>query len=154
MNGWVSSLAVVGENFSIGTGSQVWHFANIEDDVAMGTGSVIGSHCYVGKWTRVGNGVRIQSFVSICRNAVIEDEVFISPHVLITDDKNPRAGNPAYRAEPPVLRKGCSIGAGAIILPGIEIGEGAVVGAGAVVTRNVPPASVVKGVPARLQAVA
>lgn len=148
MNGKISDRAIVGENFRIGRGSRVWHFANVEDDVTVGDGSAIGSHCYVGRGARIGNGVRIQSFVSICRNAVIEDDVFVSPHVLITDDKHPRAGNPNYKAEPPKLRAGCSIGAGAIILPGIEIGMGAVVAAGAVVTRDVPPRVTVLGVPA------
>lgn len=153
MNGKVSPHAVVGENFVMGKGSAVWHFANVEDGVTMGAESVIGSHTYVGRGTRIGDGVRIQSFVSICRNAVIEDSVFISPHVQLTDDKHPVAGNPTYKAEPPVLRSGCSIGAGAIILPGVEIGAGAVVAAGAVVTHSVPAQGTVMGVPARLRLV-
>ena len=149
----ISPHAVVGEGFSIGEGSAVWHFANVEADVSLGNGSVIGSHTYVGRGARIGDGVRIQSFVSICRNAVIEDGVFISPHVQITDDKHPRAGNPGYTAEPPILRAGCSIGAGAIILPGIEIGTGAVVAAGAIVTHDVPAGVTVMGVPAKLRAI-
>lgn len=149
MNGNVSPLAVVGENFRIGRGSKVWAFANVEDDVALGDDAVIGSHTYVGRGARIGNGVRVQSFVSICRNAVVEDGVFISPHVCITDDKHPRAGNPRYDAQPPILKRGCSIGASALIMPGVTIGEGASVGAGAVVTKDVPPAVTVLGVPAR-----
>lgn len=149
MNGNVSSRAVIGERFSLGRHSCVWHFSNVEDDVTMGEGSVIGSHCYIGRGVRIGDGVRIQSFVSICRNAILEDGVFISPHVCITDDKHPKAGNPGYLAQPPILRKGCAIGASAIIMPGVEIGAGAVVGAGAIVTKNVPPAMVVVGNPAR-----
>lgn len=151
MNGNVSSRAIVGENFRIGKGSRVWHFANVEDDVSMGDRAVIGSHTYVGRGVKIGNGARIQSFVSICRNAVIEDEVFISPHVCITDDKHPRAGNPDYHAEPPTLKRGCTIGASALIMPGVVIGEGARVGAGAVVTKDVPPGETVMGVPARLR---
>ncbi len=143
MNGRISPLSVVGENFRMGRNSDVWPFSNIENDVSMGDDSAIGSHCYVGRWARIGNGVRIQSFVSICRNAVLEDGVFISPHVCITDDKYPRSGNSGYSAEPPILRRGCSIGASAIIMPGIEIGEGATVGAGAIVTHNVGPGEVV-----------
>lgn len=145
----ISDHAIIGKGFIWGDNSAVWHFANVEDDVAMGSGSVIGSHCYVGRGTRIGDGVRIQSFVSICRGTIIEDEVFISPHVLITDDKHPKAGNPSYDAQSPILLKGCSIGAGAIILPGIVIGAGAVVAAGAVVTHDVPPKVTVLGVPAR-----
>lgn len=151
MNGRISPHAIIGERFQIGRGSAVWHFANVEDDVTMGQGSVIGSHCYIGRGARIGDGVRIQSFVSICRDAILEDGVFVSPHVCITDDKHPRAGNPEYGAEPPILRKGCSIGASATIMPGVEIGEGATVGAGAVVTRNVAPNETVMGVPAKLR---
>lgn len=148
----ISHLAIVPVGFEPGEGSDVWHFANVESGVTMGKGSVIGSHTYVGGGARIGDGVRIQSFVSICRNAVLEDGVFISPHVCITDDKHPRAGNPGYAAEPPILRKGCSIGASALIMPGVEIGEGAMVGAGAVVTKDVPPGVVVVGIPARARA--
>lgn len=152
MNGNISHLASFGEGFRIGRGSRVWHFASIEDDVWMGDDSVIGASCYVGRGTRIGDRVRIQGLVSICRNTVIEDDVFVSPLVSITDDKHPRSGNGAgYRPEPPVLRRGCSIGAHVVILPGIEIGEYAIVGAGAVVTRNVPPFAVVTGVPARVR---
>lgn len=145
----ISPQANVGRRFIIGKNSHVWHFANVEDDVSMGDGSVIGSHTYVGRGVRIGNNVRIQSFVSICRDAILEDGVFISPHVCITDDKRPRSGNPDYKAEPPILRKGCSIGAGAIILPGVEVGENAMVGAGAIVTKNVGRSVVVRGEPAR-----
>lgn len=154
MNGKVSPHAVVGERFTMGRGSAVWHFANVEDNVTLGADSVIGSHTYVGRGALIGDNVRIQSFVSICRNAVIEDGVFISPHVQLTDDKHPVSGNPNYQAEPPILRAGCSIGAGAIIMPGIEIGAGAFVGAGAVVTHDVPAASLVLGVPAKPRIVA
>lgn len=153
MNGKISDRAVVGDNVTVGARSKVWHFANVEDGVTIGDDCAVGSHTYVGRDTRIGNGVRIQSFVSICRGAILEDRVFISPHVQITDDKHPRAGNPGYKAEPPVLREGCSIGAGAIIMPGVEIGAGATVGAGAVVTHDVPAAGTVMGVPARLRAV-
>ncbi len=135
----------------IGEDSHIWHFANVEADVRMGSGSVIGSHTYVGAGTNIGNGVRIQSFVSICRRTIIEDGVFISPHVCITDDKFPRAGNARYEAKPPILREGCSIGASALIMPGVTIGKGAMVAAGAVVTRDVPEKGVVIGMPARLR---
>jgi UDP-2-acetamido-3-amino-2,3-dideoxy-glucuronate N-acetyltransferase len=150
----IEYVTMIGSGFVIGRNSHVWHFSNVEDDVTMGDGSVIGSHCYIGRGVRIGNGVRIQSFVSICRNAILEDEVFVSPHVCITDDKHPRAGNPGYQAQPPILRKGCAIGASAIIMPGVEIGAGAVVGAGAIVTRDVPPAMVVVGNPARVMVAA
>lgn len=145
----ISHLAVVPLGFEPGAGSDVWHFANVEDGVTMGPGSVIGSHTYIGGGTKIGKGVRIQSFVSICRNAIIEDWVFISPHVCITDDKKPWSGNEGYKAEPPIIKYGASIGAGALIMPGVTIGAGAMVGAGAVVTKDVPAGVTVVGVPAK-----
>lgn len=147
----ISDRAIVGDKCIIL--GDVWHFANVEDDVYLGEGAVIGSHCYVGRGARILAGARIQSFVSVCRGALIESDVFISPHVCITDDKHPRAGNARYSAQPPTLKRGCSIGASALIMPGVVIGEGAVVGAGAVVTRDVPPGVVAIGMPARAREV-
>lgn len=145
----IAERAMIGLNFRSGTGSVVWHFANVEDDVTLGDFAIIGSHAFVGRGTTVGAGSRIQSGAFICRNAVIGSGVFVGPHAVLTDDKNPRAGNAAYRAEPPVLKDGCSIGAGAVVLPGVTVGRDAMVGAGAVVVRDVPDGGTVMGVPAR-----
>ncbi len=145
----ISPHAIIGPNFELGEHGAVWHFANIEDDVIVGAGSVIGQSAYVGRGTRIGVGVHIQSFVFICRGAIIEDNVFVGPHVVLADDKAPRAGNRLYHPLPPRLCAGCSIGAGAIILPGVTIGMNAMIGAGAVVTRDVPGNVTVLGLPAR-----
>jgi acetyltransferase-like isoleucine patch superfamily enzyme len=148
----VSALAVIGANVEMGAHSAVWHFANIEANVSIGSHSVIGSHSYVGRGVQIGDRVRIQSFVSICRRAMIEDDVFISPHCCLTDDKYPRSMNANYKAQPPILRKGCSLGVGVLVMPGVTIGEGAMIGAGSVVTRNVPPHITVLGTPAKAKA--
>ncbi len=145
----ISPHAIIGAGTEIGAGSDVWHFANLEEDVTVGAKSVIGSHAYIGRGAVIGKGVHIQSFAFICRNAAIEDNVFVGPHVVLADDKTPRAGNRLYSPQPPRLCAGCSIGAGAIILPGIVVGENAMIGAGAVVTRDVPGNVTVLGLPAR-----
>lgn len=116
----------------------------IEDDV------VIGSCVFVGRRSVIGAGTRIQHGAFVARGSVIGHNVFIGPHAVLTDDKFPKAGNTHYHAEPPVLEDGCSIGAGAVILPGVIVHHGATVGAGAVVIDNVPPNCVVRGVPGRV----
>ena len=129
----------------------VWAFTVIGEGVLIGPNAVIGSHCYVGKGSTLGQGVHVQSGVFLPNHSTIEDFVFIGPHVVFTDDRYPRAGNTAYFAEPPIVRAGASIGAGAVILPGVEIGAGAMIGAGAVVTHSVPMGDLSYGVPARAQ---
>lgn len=93
-------------------------------------------------------GARISAHVFLPANSVVEEHVFIGPGCVFTDDRLPRAYNKGYLAQPPVLKRGCSVGAGAVILPSVVIGENAMVGAGAVVSRDVPPNTVVRGEPA------
>lgn len=141
--------AEVHESISVPDDSMIWAFAVIEPNVHIGTGCVIGSHCFIGAGTKIGNNVRMQTGVFVPRNTVIEDDVFIGPHVVATDDKYPHAGNRGYIAQPPVIRRGASIGAGAVILPGVVIGPDSMIGAGAVVTRDVDYGNTVRGIPAR-----
>ena len=129
--------------------TKVWSFTVIGPEVRIGPDCVIGSHCYIGRGTTIGRGVHIQTGVFLPNNSLIEDFAFIGPNVTFTDDRYPRSGNKAYFAEPPIVRMGASIGAGAVILPGVEIGASAMVGAGAVVTKNVMLGDVAWGVPAR-----
>lgn len=132
----------------IGERSIVWFFTQIGDGVIIGEDSVIGSCCYIGFKSRLGRGVHIQHGVFLPNRSYIGDDVFIGPGVVFTDDKYPRAGNKNYKPEPPIIGDGASIGAGAIILPGVKIGKRAMVGAGAVVTEDVPDDETVIGVPA------
>ncbi len=127
---------------------QVWQYATICEDTVIGHEVVVGAGAWIGKRVQIGNYCRIQTGAFIPNDTVIGSHVFIGPNVTLTDDKYPRAGNAAYRAEPPVLKDYCSIGAGAVILPGVTVGERAIVGAGAVVANDVRPFSTVVGVPA------
>lgn len=134
-----------------GSNTVIWHFSVLLADVVVGDDCNIGSRVEIGRGCKIGNRVRISSGVFLPPNSVIEDDVFIGPNTVFTDDRRPRAGNKDYHAEPPLLRKGCSIGAGCVVLPSIVIGRGAMVGAGSVVTRNVPDGAVVRGEPARVR---
>ena len=111
---------------------------------------MLGSGSAVGSDARIGAGVLIQTYVMLTSRIVVEDDVFIGPGVVTTNDDQMRRGRPASELEPPVLRRGCKIGGGAILTPSVEIGEGAFVAAGALVTKDVPAHTLVMGVPAKV----
>lgn len=142
----------VDKTAQLGSDVKVWHFAVILADVVVGDNVSVGSRTEIGRGSTIGNGTRISSGVFLPSNSVIGKNCFIAPNVTFTDDRYPRAGNDAYYAQPPILEDGCSVGAGSVILPGIRIGAGAMVGAGSVVTKDVPPQGHVRGEPARTKA--
>ena len=133
----IEKFSVVADSAHVHQTAKVWSFTVIGEGVYIGKDAVIGSHCYIGAGTTIGQGAHIQTGVFLPNNSTIEDYVFIGPNVTFTDDRYPRAGNTGYLPEPPRVRMSASIGAGAVILPGIEIGAGAMIGAGAVVTKDV-----------------
>lgn len=142
---WIDKTATIGEN------STVWHFANILAEVKIGKNCSIGSHTEIGRGSVIGNDCRISAHVFLPSNSILEDRVFLGPGVTATDDRHPIAGNDSYLAEPPYFESGCSVGARSTILPGVRIGCGAMIGAGAVVTQNVNPHEHVRGEPARVK---
>ncbi len=125
----------------------VWHFTSIGFGTTIGDNVCIGSHVYIGNFCTIGNEARIQTGVFLPNHTQIGERVFIGPHVCFTDDKHPRVRS-AYTAQPPTIEDEVSIGAGSVILPGIRLGKGCQVGAGAVVTHDVPPNVTVVGTPA------
>lgn len=139
----------------VGMGVKVWHYAVILADVELGIGVSVGSHCEIGRGSFIGGHSRIGRGVFLPPNSIVGEKVFIGPNVTFTDDKMPRVpdgDDPPYNAQPPIIEDNAAIGAGAVILPGVRIGYGALVGAGAVVTKDVPRLTIVLGSPARLKA--
>jgi len=128
---------------------KVYPGATVCEGVTFGAGCVVGTNAYVGKYCQLGERVRIQHGAFIPNRTIIGHRVFIGPNSTMTDDAWPRVDNPHYDAQPPILEDDCNIGAGAILLPGVRIGHHATVGAGAVVTKDVAPYTVVVGCPAR-----
>lgn len=126
-----------------------WGFSTIGAGVVLGDHVVIGSCCYVGRDSHLGSDVHLNHGVFLPNGSQIGDRVFFGPNVTCTDDKHPRVNNPDYHAEPPIIEDDANIGAGAVILPGIRLGRGCTVGAGAVVTRDVPAGETWTGIPAR-----
>lgn len=123
---------------TLGTNVRVWHFARILQDVVIDDDVSIGSGAEIGRGSVIGARTRISANVFLPPNSHVGSNVFIGPGVIFTDDRYPRANNPGYKAEPPYIHSGASIGAGAVILPNVIVHSFATIGAGAVVTKSVP----------------
>ena len=132
----------IGKNFQTGHNVLIRENTSIGDNVSIGTNSVIEGN------TSIGNNVNIQSNVFVPLNTTIGDFVFVGPNAVLTNDKYPIRKDLTLKG--PVVQKGVSIGANAIILPGIEIGEGSMIAAGALVTTNIPPWKLAIGSPAKI----
>jgi acetyltransferase-like isoleucine patch superfamily enzyme len=147
----IHSKSEVHETAQLGQNVTVWQFASILADCVIGDDVSIGACAEIGRGTQVGNGTRISAHVFLPSGSQVGERVFIGPGAMFADDAHPRAGNTNYIASPPILEDGCSIGMGAIILPGVRIGLGALIGAGSIVTRDVAPHEHVRGEPARVK---
>ena len=132
----------------IGPGTRVWQFAVVLKGARIGRDCNICAHTFVENGVTIGDRVTVKSGVYLWDGVTVEDDVFIGPQAAFTNDRKPRS---RVRApfEPTLLKAGCSIGAGAVILPGVTIGRGAMIGAGAVVTKSVPDGETWAGNPAR-----
>lgn len=148
---YIHPTAVVEDDVEIGEGTRIWHFVHVRKGARIGRNCTIGKGVYIDVGVKIGNNVKIQNFASVYRGVTIEDDVFIGPHATFTNDLYPRSFNRKWQVIPTIVRKGASIGANATIVCGIIIGEYAMVGAGAVVTKDVPPFGLVYGNPARLK---
>jgi UDP-2-acetamido-3-amino-2,3-dideoxy-glucuronate N-acetyltransferase len=147
---FVHPTAVVDQPCEIGAGTKIWHFSHIMKNARIGERCIFGQNVNVDGGVVVGNNVKVQNNVSIYTGMVIEDDVFLGPSCVLTNVSNPRSQvNRHSLYEKTTLRKGCSIGANATVLSGVTVGRYAFVGAGAVVTKDVPDYALVLGNPAR-----
>ncbi len=138
------------ESKTIGEGSKIWAFAHILPSAQIGKDCNICDHTFIENDVKIGDRVTIKCGVQLWDGLIVEDDVFVGPNVAFTNDKFPRSKVYPEKFLKTIIHKGASIGANATVLPGITIGQGAMVGAGAVVTRSVPPNVVVSGNPARI----
>lgn len=146
---YVHPTADVEEGARIGAGTKIWHLVHVRSTAAIGAECILGRGVYVDADVVIGDRVKIQNNVSVYKGVTIEDEVFVGPSAVFTNDLRPRAQNPDWQITPTLVRRGASIGANATLVCGIEVGSYAMVAAGAVVTRDVAPYQLVAGNPAR-----
>lgn len=154
----IHPTADVSPDALIGEGTRVWHGVQVRERASIGRDCILGKGVYVDADVVVGDRCKIENRASLFHGLVVEDGVFIGPHAVFANDRFPRAVNPDgslktdadWTEEPVLVRAGASIGAGAIVLPGVTVGAWAMVGAGAVVASDVPPHAIVKGNPARI----
>ena len=141
--------ACIDKGAIIGSGTKVWHWTHICSGAIIGENCTIGQNVFIGDNAIIGNGVKIQNNVSIYDQVVIKDDVFCGPSVVFTNVYNPRAFIPRKdKYQKTVINKGVTIGANSTLICGIEVGEYAFIGAGALVNKSVPDYALIVGVPA------
>ncbi len=150
MGYFAHETAVIDEGCTIGEGTKIWHFSHIMPNCVLGERCNIGQNVVVSPEVILGNNVKVQNNVSIYTGVICEDDVFLGPSMVFTNVINPRSGvNRKDQYAKTIVRKGVSIGANATIVCGKEIGEYAFIGAGSVVTKEIPAYALVVGNPAR-----
>ena len=144
----IDPLADVAAGASVGPGTTVWQFVVVLDRAMIGSDCNLSAHTLVEGGAILGDRVTLKSGVYVWDGVTLEDDVFCGPNATFTNDRNPRSKQP-FNLERTLVKRGASIGAGAVVLPGVTIGERAMIGAGAVVTHDVPDDATVVGNPAR-----
>ncbi|MCI9278492.1 N-acetyltransferase [bacterium D16-50] len=147
---FVHDTAIVSDGAVIGKGSKIWVNSQIRENVVIGSNVIISKDTYIDATVVIGNNVKIQNGVSVFHGVTIEDDVFVGPNVTFTNDMFPRAFSEDWKVYETRVCKGASIGANSTVVCGNVIGEYAMVGAGSVVTKDVPPHALVVGNPAKM----
>ena len=150
MDYFIHESSYLDKDAKVGKGTRIWHFCHIMSGAVIGERCSLGQNVFVADGVVIGSNVKVQNNVSVYTGTVIEDDVFLGPSCVLTNVTNPRSQvNRHSLYEKTLLRRGCSIGANATIVCGVTIGCYAFVGAGAVVTKDVPDYALVTGVPAK-----
>ena len=157
MSLFVHATADIGDHVTLGDNTKVWHYAQVRENANLGQGCVVGRGAYIGTGVHLGSNCKIQNYALVYEPAFLEDGVFVGPAAVLTNDLFPRAVTPQLELKSsedwtPVgvtVRTGASIGARAVCIAPVTIGKWAVIGAGSVVTKDVPDFALMVGVPAR-----
>lgn len=147
----IPRTSIIDEPSSIGEGTRVWNYVHIRENAEIGKDCVIADYVYVGRGVKVGNGVKLENRATIFEGVTIEDKVFVGPNVTFTNDFIPRSFSLNWKITPTVVKKGASIGAGTVIVCGKTIGKYALIGAGSVITEDIPSHALAYGNPARIR---
>jgi UDP-2-acetamido-3-amino-2,3-dideoxy-glucuronate N-acetyltransferase len=152
-NFYVHKTSIVDENVEIGENTKIWHFSHIQPGAIIGRNCSVGQNVNIANNVKIGNHVKIQNNVSVYEGVELEDYVFCGPSMVFTNVKLPRSEFPqrgSSHYSKTIVKKSASIGANATIVCGVTIGEYAMIGSGAVVTKDVPPFHLVVGNPAKI----
>lgn len=147
----VEPTSIVDENALIGDGTRVWNFVHVREKAVIGKNCVLGDYVYVGRGVKLGDSVKLENRATVYEGVTIEDEVFVGPNVTFTNDLIPRSFSTNWKILPTLVKKGASIGARTVIVCGVTVGEYAMIGAGSVVTKDVPPHALAYGNPAKIR---
>jgi UDP-2-acetamido-3-amino-2,3-dideoxy-glucuronate N-acetyltransferase len=147
----VPPTSIVDKTAVIGEGTRVWNFVHIREKAEIGKDCVIGDYVYVCRGVKIGNNVKLENRATVFEGVTIEDKVFVGPHVTFTNDFYPRSFSTDWKITQTHVKKGASIGAGTVIVCGVTIGEYALIGAGSVVTKDIPAYALAYGNPARIK---
>ena len=153
----VHPTAEVSDRANIGEGASIWHQAQVRENAGIGPGCIIGKGVYIGADVQVGANCKVQNYSCVYEGTTLEDGVFVGPEVVFTNDRFPRAINPDgslksasdWECVGATVEYGAAIGSRSVVLPGVRIGRWALVGAGTVVTKDVPSHALVIGHPGR-----
>lgn len=148
-NIFIHSTADVSPNASIGNGTKIWNNAQVREDATLGSNCIVSKNVYIDSHVQIGNNVKVQNNVNIYHGVTVEDDVFLGPSMTFTNDFYPRAFLEDWKITQTLVKKGASIGANSTIVCGIVIGEYTMVGSGSVVTKDIPPHTLVVGNPAK-----
>ena len=149
MNIFIHETAEVSDKATIGANTKIWNQSQVRENAVLGKNCILGKNVYIDINAKIGNNVKIQNGANVYDGVTIEDDVFLGPSMTFTNDMFPRAFLDDWKITKTLVKKGASIGANATIICGITIGEYAMIGAGSVVTKDVPPHALVVGNPAR-----
>lgn len=147
---YAHNTTVIDEGAKIGEGTKIWHFSHVMGNAQIGMNCTLGQNVFVGNNVQLGNNVKVQNNVSVYEGVVCEDDVFLGPSMVFTNVINPRSAfERKSEFKKTLVKKGTTIGANATIICGVTLGEYCMIGAGAVVTKDVLPYALMTGVPAK-----
>jgi UDP-2-acetamido-3-amino-2,3-dideoxy-glucuronate N-acetyltransferase len=149
---FAAKTAIIEKGAQIGDGTKIWDFSHDMKNVKIGKKCILGQNIFIGENVIIGNNVKIQNNISVYEGVIVEDDVFLGPSCVFTNVKNPRSEFPVNKLySKTIIKKGVTVGANATIVCGTTINEYAFVGAGSVVTKDIPPFALVYGNPAKIR---